>query len=88
MTRERVRQIELRALKKLRRMGPVKINENGEFVCAPPVKQPGVHKTTISTRPTRTPPFKEIRMAIDTAILRPLLKQFQLQETLQSAWVG
>ncbi len=40
VTRERVRQIELRALEKLRRMGPVSVNERCELVAAPLLKRP------------------------------------------------
>ncbi len=42
VTREGVRQIELRALKKLRRMGPVTVNEKCELVATPPLKQPRI----------------------------------------------
>lgn len=40
VTRERVRQIELGALKKMRRMGSTTVNERGVLVAAPPLKQP------------------------------------------------
>ena len=44
VTRERVRQIEMRAIKKLRRMGPITYNEKGEIVSSPPPKQPRVQE--------------------------------------------
>ena len=64
VTRERVRQIELRALKKLRRMGPVTVNEKCELVAAPPLKQPRIKQAAANKESTNAEDFADAEDAI------------------------